>query len=82
MEAGEKFRARIAIRRGDWLVKPEAESLDGREVVVRAGWPIEENETCGGIYRDEWAMLLPPGLPIAWIASGDLQGLAAPIGEP
>lgn len=62
-----------SIRRGDWLVKPEAETLDGREVDVRAGWPLDEDETRGGIYRGEWAMLLPDGLPLTWIASGDLR---------
>ena len=67
-----QYRARVAIRRGDWLVKPEAEQLDGQEVLVRAGWPIADDETRGGIYRDEWAMLLPPEAPLTWIASGDL----------
>lgn len=81
MIAGANYRARVAIRRGDWLVKPEAESLDGREVVVSAGWRLDEDETRGGIYSGEGAMILPLGAPLAWIASGDLvllTGLRGP----
>lgn len=77
MIAGQRFRARVRIRRGDWLVKPEAERLDGREVEVSAGWPIEPDETRGGIYSGEWAMILPQGAPLLWIASGDLELMEA-----
>jgi len=81
--SGERYRARVRIRRGILPVKPEAEPLDGREVEVEAGWPLmndgQIDETRGGIYRDEWAMLLPRDWPLLWIASGDLEFLGGEL---
>jgi hypothetical protein len=71
-----KYRARVSIRRVA-PVRPEAEPLDGREVVVSGGWPFDTDEDRGGPYRGEWAMILAPEFDtgIAWIASGDLENL-------
>jgi len=74
VERCDLFRARVRIRRA-LPVKPEAEVLDGTEVEVSAGWPIEDDETRGGLYAGEWAMILPLGAPVGWIASGDLEFL-------
>lgn len=73
---GLPFRVRVRLRRGDWLLKPGVEALDGCVIETRALWPIEPDEDRGGIYRGEWAMAVPHDWPITWIAEGDLEVLA------
>lgn len=57
-------------------MKPQAEALDGGEIVVSTGWKVDD-----GIYVGEWAMIiedtpiLDPEREVLWLASGDLTDL-------
>lgn len=71
LELHNTYRVRVRLRRGGtWKVKPEAEELDGLELVVSCAWFIDS-----GQYTGEYAMMLPPApvVPIAWVASGDVE---------
>jgi len=73
---------RIQLRRGEgWVVKPEAEQLDGKVHPFRFGWIISSDES--SIYAGEGAWIAhpddwPEDAP-AWIASGDLVKLVEPF---
>lgn len=68
MQQFDKFVAIVRLRRGDgYVVRPEAESWDGREVEAEALWEIEDRPE----YAGEWACRVE-GFPFGWIASGDL----------
>jgi hypothetical protein len=72
----------VRMRRGGrWVVKPEAEQLEGRTYRFRMGWQLTSEDT--GIYAGEAAMVAvwddaeypyPETAPV-WIASGDLYRL-------
>lgn len=70
---------KVKIRRGEeFIVKPEAEQIDGRSFFFTVGWVIEDDDY---LYPGEYAMIpefplfrdpeWPEDAPI-WIASGDL----------
>lgn len=71
---------RVEIRRGGrWVVKPDAEQLNGQVYRFREGWVLTSEDT--GIYSGEVAMIAiwddpkypyPLAAPV-WIASGDLR---------
>lgn len=66
------YRATVKLRRGDgFVVRPECEEDDGKDVVLSSGWKFEDGER--EQYRGEWAMVdNSRQLGVAWIASGDL----------
>ncbi len=71
------YRASVHFRRGTGLdVKPEAEQMDGQELIFKPGWIMDADDT--SIYVGEWAMCparfddWPDDAP-GWIASGDLK---------
>lgn len=84
---GSRVRVRVRIRRvrtdgTPWLVKAEAETLDGKEFELEYGWLMDE----GDPYPGEIAWLFSidefrkHGLDVErapmWLASGDLELLA------
>lgn len=75
-----RYRATIKIRRGPGrVVRPEAEALDGKRLLLEAAWPITEEDRPD--YAGEWAMTAvrddgQEPLPCGWVASGDLVGVA------
>lgn len=78
IEQYDRLKVRVKLRRPpDWPnpVKPEAEWLDGRELLVEAAWLNDEDSS----YPGEWAltfvdagMPIPPNSPF-WLASGDVE---------
>ena len=79
MNAFEHVRVRVRIRRGHgYVVKPEAEPLDGREFSMHAAWRIGADESL--LYAGEWALcpddpedFIRLGRVPMWIASGDVE---------
>ena len=76
----ERYRVRVKLRRGPaWVVRPDAEALDGRELVVTCAWWCDP-----GIYEGEQALLLDHDqepITVAWIASGDVEVLGPALPE-
>ncbi len=71
---------KVKIRRGPgWEVKPDAELIDGKVFEFTNGWVMDEKDT--SIYIGETAMLPHddtwPYCEIGWLASGDLEEVAA-----
>lgn len=70
IEQHAHYTATVRSRRDIGLdIRPETEALEGKRVVVRALWQIEADDSR---YPGEWAMQLPEGTGLHWIASGDL----------
>ena len=72
-------RFRVRLRRGDgWIVKPEAEEIDGRIAWFTYGWPMDSEDS--SIYVGEEAWIVDraepwlEGAPV-WLASGDLESV-------
>ncbi len=82
IERFKLYRATVRLRRGEGFnVKPEAEQMDGKELMFRPGWEMTREDT--SIYVGEWAMCPERAMPSddwpvdapGWIATGDLENL-------
>lgn len=71
----------VRIRRGSgWVIKPEAEVIDGLPARFMCAWRITANDS--DLYAGEWAMqplntTFP--WPVAWVASGDIENLTPDV---
>lgn len=69
---GRKFYTVKFRREAEWIVKPNAEQIEGKTFLFEPGWIIDEIDH----YNGEIAMIplddhYPESAPV-WIASGDL----------